>query len=259
MLISIIIGQANPESMSSWELAVNAGPMVKFILILLVVVSILCWATIVFKAIQLRRAKSESTQFLKSFWAGESLDQVVVSTKRFKHTPLAHVFRAGMHELDQLRRGRKRDEESSLIDMSRQEMGIENVERTLSQSGGAEIERLTRFLSFLATTGSTAPFIGLFGTVWGIMGSFQSISAMKGGAGIDVVGQGISEALIATAAGLAAAIPAVVAYNYFLSMIRSIQTDLMNFQSEFINIIERHYLKKRSRQRRPDDGPGHLR
>jgi biopolymer transport protein TolQ len=218
--------------------------MVKFVLIILVLLSIATWAIIGIKFFQLRRAHQESRLFIKAFWKGESLERVALSTKRFAATPLAHVFRAGLIELEQIRKGRKRDEESSLEDMTRAEMGMENVERALLQAATTELNRLTRFLSFLATTGSTAPFIGLFGTVWGIMNSFQELSGGRG-AGFDVVGRGISEALIATAAGLAAAIPAVVAYNYFLSGIRVIQAELDNFQAEFLNIIERHYLKKR--------------
>ncbi len=232
------------QKVSAWELALQSGPMVKFVLLILIALSILCWAIIGFKLFQIRRARRESRLFLKSFWAGDSLEQVSISTKRFNSTPLVHVFRAGYSELERLRKGRKRDEESSLVEMSKSGLGMENVERALGQAALTETGRLTRFLSLLATTGSTAPFIGLFGTVWGIMTSFQAISVM-GGSGFEVVGRGISEALIATAAGLAAAIPAVVAYNYFLASIRSLQAELDNFQSEFINIVERHYMKKK--------------
>lgn len=244
ILILGLVGEG--RAVPAWELIWQAGPMVKFVLLILAVFSILAWAIIGFKFFQIRRAQKESKLFLKAFWAGDSMDQVAVSTKRFDATPLSHIFRAGMAELNQIRRGRKQDEDSSVLGLSFSEMGLENLERSLRQAATSELNRLTRFLTFLATTGSTAPFIGLFGTVWGIMNSFQQISAAKG-AGFDVVGRGISEALIATAAGLAAAIPAVVAYNYFLAGIKSIQTEVDNFQDEFINIIERHYLKKRQR------------
>jgi len=248
----MVFGQARGD-LSAWRLIIGSGPMVKFVLLILILFSVLAWAIIGFKFFQLRRAQGESRLFLKSFWAGDSLEQVSLSTRRFTATPLANVFRAGLAELEQIRKGRKRDEDSSLEDVSRTEMGMENVERALRQAASVEMNRLTRFVSFLATTGSTAPFIGLFGTVWGIMGAFQQIGVQKG-AGLDVVGRGVSEALIATAAGLAAAIPAVVAYNYFLSGLRVIQVELDNFQSEFMNIIERHYLKKRQMRRRPDEG-----
>jgi len=248
LILASAAGQAGPAS--AFELALQAGPMVKFVMLVLIVMSVVCWAVIGLKFFQIRRAGRESRLFLKAFWAGESLEQVATSTRRLRHTPLAQAFRSGIHELEQVRKGRRRDEDSSLIEMSRQELGIENIERALRQSAAVEIGKLTRFLPLLATTGSTAPFIGLFGTVWGIMTTFQAI-APTGAAGFDVVGRGISEALIATAAGLAAAIPAVVAYNYFLASVRAIQTQLDNFQGELMNIIERHYLKKRSQQRSP--------
>lgn len=244
-----LVGQSAAGGLTAWQLVLQAGLMVKFVLFVLAALSVLCWATIAFKYAQLRKARAEGKLFLKAFWAGESLDKVAASTRRLSATPLAEVFRAGLAELEQVRKGRKRDEET-IADLSRADMGIENVERALHQAATTELNRLTRFLSFLATTGSTAPFIGLFGTVWGIMNSFQRIGAMKG-AGFEVVGAGISEALIATAAGLAAAIPAVVAYNYFLSGIKAIQSEMDNFQAEFINIIERHYLSKRL-GRKPD-------
>ncbi len=240
------------DSMSVWTLVWNAGPMVKFVMFVLAMFSVFGWGIIGFKFWQLRQAHNESKLFLKAFWAGESLEQVTISTKRFQATPLAHVFRAGMDELDQIRKGRRREDESSLAEYSKEEMGLENVERALRRASTEEMAKLTRFISFLATTGSTAPFIGLFGTVWGIMNSFQAIGSKKG-AGFEVVGAGISEALIATAVGLAAAIPAVVAYNYFLSQLRAIQTELDNFQIEFLNIIERHYLKKRFSYRRIEE------
>jgi biopolymer transport protein TolQ len=248
-LLTMLAVQQAKDQISAWELIWHASLMVKFVLLVLAVFSVMGWGIIGFKFYQLRKAQIESKLFLKSFWAGESLEQVAVSTKRFLATPLAHVFRAGITEFEVIRRGNKGDEDSSLEDMTRTELGIENVERALRKEASSEINRLTRFLSFLATTGSTAPFIGLFGTVWGIMNSFQAISTQKG-AGFEVVGRGISEALIATAVGLAAAIPAVVAYNYFLAGIRLITTELDNFQAEFINILERHYLKKRQSAKR---------
>ncbi len=242
MLFLTIIAQVEP--VSAWQLAWNAGLMVKFVLLVLVLLSVVCWGTIIFKFIQLHLAKKESRLFVKAFWAGENLEKVAVSTKRFHYSPLAQMFKMGMNELDLIRQGRKSDEDSSLINLSRGELGIENIERALNRSSANEAGRLTRFLSFLATTGSAAPFIGLFGTVWGIMTSFQGIGGAPGGASFEMVGRGISEALIATAAGLAAAIPAVVAYNYFLSVIRAIQMEMDNFHSEFMNIVERHYRKK---------------
>jgi biopolymer transport protein TolQ len=248
LLMASTIGQQAGDHLSTWQLIANAGLMVKFVIFVLVLFSVISWAIIGFKFWQLGKSKKESKMFLKSFWAGESLDQVSISTKRFQATPLSHVFRAGLSELEKVRKGRKKeDDESSLVELSRAEMGVDNVRRALGNAATTEMNRLSRFVSFLATTGSTAPFIGLFGTVWGIMNSFQAIGSQKG-AGFEVVGAGISEALIATAVGLAAAIPAVVAYNYFLSNLRVIQAELDNFQAEFLNIIERHFMKKQGKR-----------
>ncbi|MFO8058778.1 MAG: protein TolQ [bacterium] len=244
-----LISQAEGPDLSTWNLVMGAGPVVKLVIFILVVFSLVSWAIIGAKLWQIWRAKKESRMFLNAFWAGESLEQVRVSTKRFQSSPLAYVFRAGMSELETVRKGGKSEDSGSLWEMGKSEWGAENVERALRQSSSIEMNRLSRFLSFLATTGSTTPFIGLFGTVWGIMNSFQAIGG-KGGAGFNVVGKGISEALIATALGLAAAIPAVVAYNYFLTVLRAIQSELENFQAEFMNIVERHFIKKRQEQKR---------
>jgi len=121
--------------------------------------------------------------------------------------------------------------------------GLDNVERALHRACGTETSKLESLLGFLATTGSACPFIGLFGTVWGIMNAFRGIGA-RGSATLAVVAPGISEALIATAFGLAAAIPAVVFYNYYLNRIRAISLEMDNFASEFLNIVERHYLQR---------------
>jgi biopolymer transport protein TolQ len=157
------------------------------------------------------------------------------------------VFKAGYAELNRLARLQAPDQ-SDAGDASQEaeyeRTGMDNVTRSLQQAVTAERSRLERGVTFLATTGSSAPFIGLFGTVWGIMESFRRIGVMKS-ASLAVVAPGIAEALIATAAGLAAAIPAVIFYNYFLSRINSISTEMDNFASELINIIERIYLKRK--------------
>jgi biopolymer transport protein TolQ len=123
-----------------------------------------------------------------------------------------------------------------------QTSGIENVKRTLRRAINTEMTRLTQMVPFLATTGNTTPFIGLFGTVWGIMHSFRAIG-LKGSANLAVVAPGISEALIATAAGLAVAIPSVIAFNYFNQKIRVIESELQSFSADFLNIVERDILR----------------
>ena len=120
--------------------------------------------------------------------------------------------------------------------------GTDNVQRALRRATATEMTRMTQMVPFLATTGNSAPFIGLFGTVWGIMSSFHSIG-QKGSANLAVVAPGISEALVATAAGLAAAIPAVIAFNFFMSKIRVVESELHSFSADFLNIIERDILR----------------
>jgi biopolymer transport protein TolQ len=123
----------------------------------------------------------------------------------------------------------------------------DNVKRALRRAINTEMTRMTQMVPFLATTGNTTPFIGLFGTVWGIMSSFQGIG-QKGAASLAVVAPGISEALVATAAGLAAAIPAVIAFNYFMSKIRIVETEFQSFSADFLNIIERDILRVERRK-----------
>ena len=166
--------------------------------------------------------------------------------KQFTFSPLAHVFKAGYAELNRLSRIQQAAQSSadSTQEPEYERTGMDNVTRSLQQAVSAERSRLERGVNFLATTGSSAPFIGLFGTVWGIMESFRQIGVMKS-ASLAVVAPGIAEALIATAAGLAAAIPAVIFYNYFLGRINTISGEMDNFSSELINIIERIYWARK--------------
>jgi biopolymer transport protein TolQ len=167
--------------------------------------------------------------------------------KNHPASSLAEVFRAGYAELQKLTRSvretsapRELDEEAvASVELK----GMANVERALSRATSAESAKLESAISFLATTGSASPFIGLFGTVWGIMDTFRGIG-VKGTAALAVVAPGISEALIATAAGLAAAIPAVIFYNYFLNRIRSITVEMDSFASEMLNLVERYRMKR---------------
>ena len=242
VLTTLSLAAAKP---GVFQLVWQAGPMVKLVLLLLLFFSVFSWAIIGTKYFQVRRAKRESEKFLDACWAGDSLEQVYTTTKRLHASPLVYVFQAGYQELNRIREQRKKaGPNPGAADLPKVELlGVENVARALRQATTSEVNRLTRFLPFLATTGSTAPFIGLFGTVWGIMTSFQDL-ATQHSAGLDVVAPGISEALIATAAGLAAAIPAVVAYNFYLSRIRVLSSELDNFSAEFLNIVERHFMKK---------------
>jgi len=241
-----------------WSLIAGAGPVVQFVILILAAASVGTWAIILWKFIQIRASSKASADFMTLFWESDNLDNVYKLSKNLTAGSVPHVFRAGYVEMAKLQRSRGTSPNSqvdqaeagpvelaempsSLPEQIRISEGTENIGRALRRATSQEIGRMERYLAFLATTGSTAPFVGLFGTVWGIMNSFQEIG-LKQSAGLDVVAPGISEALIATAVGLAAAIPAVVAYNYFLSRVKELASEMDNFSSDFLNIIERHFL-----------------
>lgn len=226
-------------SLGVTSLIMSAGPVVKFVLITLFLLSIICWAIIFYKSRHIRKARKMSADFLDIFWDSKKLDTVSQAVKDHENAPAARIFRAGYMEAMKEARSSKEGE----IPFSAR--GTEMVERALRKVEGIEISNLERHLSFLATTGSAAPFIGLFGTVWGIMNSFQRIGAM-GTANLAVVAPGVSEALIATAIGLAAAIPAVISYNIFVDKIRRLSQEFDSMILEFLNIAERGLRKKRN-------------
>jgi len=225
------------------QMVVDAGPMVQFVLLALLIFSIVSWAIILMKYRVISRTEKENNQFLDAYMNSSKLSDVLPESKRYPNSTIAEVFRAGYLELGKISRTPK-GAPGDLLDAPGIEMrGLDNVERALHRACGTETSKLESLLGFLATTGSACPFIGLFGTVWGIMNAFRGIGA-RGSATLAVVAPGISEALIATAFGLAAAIPAVVFYNYYLNRIRSISLEMDNFASEFLNIVERHYLQR---------------
>ena len=240
---------AGPEAGISvghiWAMVAHAGLLVKLVMLVLLGFSVVSWAIIISKYIQVRRARRSSFYFLELFWNSRSLTGVHNELDQFEGSPIAGIFRVGYQELNRLRRS-PRDKGSGADDSRGEAMlnhAVETVSRSLRRGISVETTRLVRHLSFLATTGNTTPFIGLFGTVWGIMTSFQQIG-LSGAANLAVVAPGISEALIATAAGLAAAIPAVVAYNYFNSQVTVLETEMRNFASDFLNMIEREMVRK---------------
>jgi biopolymer transport protein TolQ len=225
---------------SIFHLATQSFPGVVFwVLVLLVIFSVVCWYIIGYKYFFLRRAKRESDGFLEAFWQSKRLDAIFKSAEVMPHSPTAQVFRAGFIEISKLQQQGSQDTAEAGID----KLGdLESVERAMRRAHTAELTRLEAMVAFLATTGSAAPFVGLFGTVWGIMTSFREITA-KGAASVTVVAPGIAEALIATAIGLVAAIPAVIAYNLFVSKIKVISSEMETFESDFLNIVKRHVLK----------------
>jgi biopolymer transport protein TolQ len=174
------------------------------------------------------------------FWKSKRFDTIASQVDRFANSPLTVLFNEGYGELKKVVEGNGASEGSALsTDLG----GVENVSRALRRATNSEITRLEKYLTFLATTGSTSPFIGLFGTVWGIMTAFEGIGK-TGSASLAVVAPGIAEALIATAIGLVAAIPAVMAYNHFQNKIRVLIKEMDNFSTEFLNIVQRNIAGK---------------
>jgi biopolymer transport protein TolQ len=186
------------------------------------------WAIIFIKFRYFRKAFRETADFTDIFWQCRTLADAFAKAKALRSSPAARIFIPAYMEIN---RSRGKDSAVSL-----QSMG--SVQRILRRSITMEIHRYRQLIPFLATVGNTAPFIGLFGTVWGIMHTFQGIG-LSGSASLAVVAPGISEALIATAAGLAAAIPAVMAYNHYTDKIRVLNSELETFSSDLLNIIER--------------------
>ena len=223
-----------------WEMVRHSGPIVAGVLVILILSSLASWTIIFRKALHLRRAQSESVEFLETFWRSKRLDSIYQATEGMPVSPVAQVFRAGYVELSKVTQAQPAQEEGSLhVQLG----GFENVERALARAANAELTALETQVPFLGTTAAAAPFVGLFGTVWGIMGAFRDIYA-AGNANLATVARPISEALIATAVGLFAAIPALVAYNAFNSRIRVLDNEMRNFSADFLNIIKRHIFKK---------------
>ncbi len=226
------------------QMILNAGLMVRFVLLLLLFFSVISWAIIFYKYRFIRKARKESAYFLDLFWNRQSLSKAFSASKQLQYSPLARVFRIAYLELKKVNTSQSssREEERGRGTTSTQDVAaVDNLKRALRRAANVELTGLNRALSFLATTGNTTPFIGLFGTVWGIMNAFRGIG-LRGSASLAVVAPGISEALIATAAGLAAAIPAVVAYNYFNSKVRVLESEMHNFSADFLNLVERELI-----------------
>jgi biopolymer transport protein TolQ len=221
----------------------GSGWVVRLVLFILIGFSIGCWGIALAKARELRRAQKQSGRFIDIFWEAKNLATIQTASVDLKDSPVAQVFRAGYQELQRLTK-RKRDVGSFDDDATETEFGgVENVQRAMQRARIQEVTRLEHGLTFLATTSSTAPFIGLFGTVWGIMTAFMGLSTTTSSS-IQAVAPGIAEALIATAVGLAAAIPAVVMYNRFARQLRVLTAEIDTFAVEFLNIADRHFLKK---------------
>ena len=217
------------------DLIMGAGPVVKLVLLVLVYFSVVSWAIIFLKFKTIQKAKKDSDAFLEFFWSKKRFDLIQQNLKDFANSPLTVLFRDGYHEL--VRNQRKPEEEGANFGIELR--GADNVARALRRATTQEIQRLEKFLTFLATTGSTAPFIGLFGTVWGIMNSFRGLGNVQS-ATLAMVAPGIAEALIATAMGLFAAIPAVIAYNRYADKVGRLEVRYDTFAEEFSTILQRY-------------------
>ena len=225
------VSAAPDDGFSIVQLVLQADIVVQLVLLTLIGMSVACWGIILNKWKVVRKAEAQSAAFVEAFWKSPDLDQVYQRTGRYPSAPTALVFRAGYDELSRLTSGGS----GGAMDLGL----TENIERALRRSTNTELALLERLIPFLATTGSTAPFIGLFGTVWGILRAFQKIGA-TGQASIQTVGPDIAHALVATAVGLLAAIPAVMAYNYFNTRIKSVHGEIDAFSADFLNIVKRH-------------------
>ena len=226
------------------NMIMHAGPMGQFVMLTLLLFSLASWSIIIMKIRLFRKAVAETDDFLEAFWSSSTLNDADESASRFPLSPEAAVFSAGFSELQKINKIRNRQENNPTSEPLEMQLAtMDNLKRAIRKAESQEISDLGKSLSFLATTGSAAPFIGLFGTVWGIMTSFHDIG-LRGSASLAVVAPGISEALVATAAGLAAAIPAVIAYNYFANRLTEIENEMENFSTDFLNLVERDLLSR---------------
>ncbi|MCP3873191.1 MAG: protein TolQ [Desulfobacteraceae bacterium] len=230
------------ETVGLFYMLTGAGPVVKFVMLLLLFFSITSWAIIFIKFRYVRKAFKESAEFTDIFWQCRNLSDAFSKAKALRTSPVARIFITAYMEMA---RDDGKDNKKSKIKRTKNTyfQTIGSIKRSLNRSIGVEVRRLVQLVPFLATAGNTAPFIGLFGTVWGIMNTFQGIG-LSGSASLAVVAPGISEALIATAAGLAVAIPSVIAYNYFTDRIRVLDSELQSFSSDLLNIMERDIQKQ---------------
>ena len=215
----------------------HVGPVAMAVLVLLALFSVISWAIIVTRGIALWRARKHSDDFLQIFRKSSKFSEVNAVCPQLKASPLTGVFQAGYLEVNTQVRGPAGQPAQNARPVVK---SLESLSRALARAAAAESQRLERHLVFLATTASVTPFVGLFGTVWGIMNAFRDIGQAQS-ANLAIVAPGISEALITTAMGLAAAIPAAVFYNYFLYRLKALATLIDDFSLEFLNIVERNF------------------
>jgi biopolymer transport protein TolQ len=243
-LLAVMFLQAAPvQSPGLFDFFRESGPVAKAILALLAVFSLVSWAVILGKFGQMSRADRQSREFLAAFHRSHRFSEVNALAGKLHASPLVGIFQAGYAEIDSQIKSAAEHEAGAPGAPERRGYRITSLaalERTLSRAVGIEQRSMARWTPFLATTASASPFIGLFGTVWGIMVAFRDIG-MSGSTSIVAVAPGIAEALINTAAGLAAAIPALIAYNYFAHRGRQLRARMEDFVMEFLNLAERNF------------------
>jgi biopolymer transport protein TolQ len=237
LLLDLLLAQAQPEAFSGGVsgLIAHSGWVARSVLATLLVFSLVSWAIIVYKGLVLQRARAQSDTFLRVFRKSTKFSEVNSVCSQLKASPLTGVFQAGYVEVNQQVRSGGQEGSSRPVVRS-----LESLSRSLARAATGEVTRLERRLSFLATTASVTPFIGLFGTTFGIMTAFEDIGRM-GTANLAVVAPGISEALVTTAMGLFAAIPAAVFYNHYASRVKVLNSMMDDFALEFLNIVERNF------------------
>lgn len=229
---------ARPEGPGLWQLFLEASPVAKFVLAVLVAFSLGSWAIMIQKILQFRRAGRQSDRFLEIFRSSKRFSEVNAAASQHSASPLVGLFQAGYVEIDA--QVKAMQQESGQETSHYRIKSMSGIERTLRRALGVELQVLTRYTAFLATTAAATPFIGLFGTVWGIMQAFNDIG-ITGSTSITAVAPGIAEALINTAAGLAAAIPALIGYNTLSNRVRVLREEMEDFVLEFINLAERNF------------------
>ncbi|MGD0222563.1 MAG: MotA/TolQ/ExbB proton channel family protein [Terriglobia bacterium] len=218
-----------------WQLLTNTGPVARLVLLMLLGFSILSWAIILRKFRTFRAARNESLEFLRVFRQSKKLSEIRAFCRTLKESPLPEVFQSGYREIES---------QAAMIESPGKPRirSLEAVRRALQIGASTELGRMEQWLVWLATTGSVTPFVGLFGTVWGIIDAFHGL-ATAGTATLHSVAPGIAEALITTAAGLFAAVPAVIAYNILLQRIKEFGTQMDDFALEFLNMTERYFVE----------------
>lgn len=227
--------QTATEGGNVLHLIFSTDPVVKFTLLVLVFFSVVSWAIILFKYRQVKKARKTSDQFINVFEDSTSLDEVITKNAPREGNPLYEVFSSGISDI-------VRQQKAAAKEPGRApRLNFEHIKKNVYRATSDEISKLEQMTPFLATTASASPFIGLFGTVWGILTAFWAIGR-AGSTSLATVGPFIAEALIATAVGLAAAIPAVIAYNYFVSKIRILTKTLDDFAVDLIHRIEKEYF-----------------